>query len=204
VRNSKELAGQVLDRLAFFVSALSSPYLICAGFSIWIIGQFSTEPRQFISLVVTFLSLAVILPLGFVVARVMQGAYSDIHVAILAQREEIFMVASASAGVLSLIYYAEKAPLALIGMALTLFVNGIIFWIISLRWKISMHSAAITQGSVIGAILLSPAYLTWLIALPAIVWARLRRKRHTIGQAIGGMLVVSITTPLIFWSIGIL
>lgn len=197
-------SAELLDTVAFLVSVVTSPYLVCAAFTIWILSCYATSFLQFVGLAGSFLSLAVAFPLGFVLLGIWQGKYTDIHVAIRSQREEVFTVATCSVGVLSLLYYLEGVSLPIVALAVSLFVNGMVFWIISMRWKISVHTAALTQGAIAGALLVTPWALLWLLAIPAVAWARLRRNRHTLIQVIAGVVAVGVLTPAVFWGLGAL
>ncbi|OGG29833.1 hypothetical protein A2971_03490 [Candidatus Gottesmanbacteria bacterium RIFCSPLOWO2_01_FULL_46_21] len=68
------------------------------------------------------------------------------------------------------------------------FVWSVGYFLITLVWKISGHTSVITLASLL--------FITWyggsvwpiLLTIPAVVWARVVGKNHTLSQAIGGTL----------------
>lgn len=66
-------------------------------------------------------------------------------------------------------------------------------------WKISLHMLGV--GTVITAILLIKGVGFWPVSLliPLVVWARLRLRRHTPLQLLGGLLVGFTITVGVFW-----
>ena len=75
------------------------------------------------------------------------------------------------------------------------FLQALLFMLITLRWKISLHSAAAGSLTVLGVAAFSMSGLYLALTVPLIAWARVRLQRHTLmqtvaGAALGALIVV--------------
>lgn len=176
--------NRLIDRLAFFISALASPYITITAFSIWIVTAYSHSLPEFLLWGGTALLFTVALPALYIAYGVRQGFFTDIHVMLREQRSEPFKVAIVSTLALTLVFWVEKAPRELLALAVTLWVTGIFFYVVTQFWKVSIHAAAYTGSVIITTFLVTPQALWFLCALPFITWARIHRQRHNIAQSI--------------------
>jgi membrane-associated phospholipid phosphatase len=78
-----------------------------------------------------------------------------------------------------------RAPVQMIVVAGGLWLQMVLIFGITLRWKISVHSAA-AAGIATLAWSLAGTVLPLVIGVPVIAWARVRLRRHTIAQTIAG------------------
>lgn len=80
------------------------------------------------------------------------------------------------------------ANVAVWGVGVVLAANGLVLFWISAYWKISIH-VAVLSSTILAAVMMiegvSLLYLVWMV--PALIWARITRGRHTIWQ---GMVLV--------------
>ena len=76
-----------------------------------------------------------------------------------------------------------------------------VFWVITTRWKVSLHSLAVSL--VLSALFflldVGPAYLPLLLLLPLVVWARLHLRFHDLGQTLVGILIGVSMVFLFMW-----
>ena len=71
--------------------------------------------------------------------------------------------------------------------------------VVTLRWKISLHTA-ITAAFVVLAVVAAGPGALWLAALvPLVAWSRLHLGRHDLPQTIAGTFVGGGMTVLAFW-----
>ena len=77
------------------------------------------------------------------------------------------------------------APLQMVAVTGGLWLQMVIVFVITLRWKISMHSAA---AAGVGALVWSlvGTMLPLLVGVPIIAWSRVRLRRHTVAQTVAG------------------
>jgi hypothetical protein len=66
-----------------------------------------------------------------------------------------------------------------------------VFLAITYFWKISFHAAVYAGGVMMVAGLLGWKWLALEMFLPLIIWARLKRHRHSVWQAIGAVAIIT-------------
>ncbi|MBI3944319.1 MAG: hypothetical protein HY321_00190 [Armatimonadetes bacterium] len=182
------------DWLALGISALASPFLILPLFAFVITAAYSTDWRHWLcwSTVAAFFSTGI--PLLYVLNEWCSGRITDLHVMQREQRGSPFLVALLSSTVGTAVLFYGGAPLALVVVGIGIVCNGIVFALITLRWKISLHPSVYAACVICAAVLAAPGFAWGLLALPAIVWARVRRTRHSLAQGLAAIGVAAAVT----------
>lgn len=164
-----------------------------------------------------------LIPLGVVWLLLRKGHVDSLDIRVRRRRIVPFAagVASFAGGLLALAGVETPAMTLIVALTLCLIFNAVVMTVITLAWKISVHGAGI--GGLVGLLLflrivpilppnhasvaVDAALITSLLAVPAVVWARVRLRAHTLGQALAGA-AAGIFLPMIelylFWRIGIL
>jgi len=205
---AEELALPIGTRLvhsvAFALSALLSPYLVIPFGTIGIVA---TQPQSMKALIQwTLLSIlfSTVIPALYVVAQILRGKITDVHVMEREQRSGPFLVAVLSSFFGAGVLYKLHAPIQVWSIGVVLGVNGIVMLWISSKWKISMH-VAVLSATVLVAIMMIPDVNPWRVAwmIPALMWARVTRGRHSIWQGLAACAVASIlTSSLMYFIVG--
>jgi membrane-associated phospholipid phosphatase len=175
------------QRLARLVSGVFSPPLMALvgiGLAAAAIG---TPQGWAWSAFYTFTALA--LPLGYILWQVRRGKISDFHMQKRGQRVVPMLLMMACSLAAWLVMWQFEAP-----QVLTVFAGAGIFQIglllvVTTRWKISGHGTAIASLAVLLIALFGRWAAPVALAVPLVVWARVRLRRHTPGQTIAGALV---------------
>jgi len=122
----------------------------------------------------------------YVLYLVRVGYLIDIHMPERDKRLKPIVVIVAwlviSLGILKLIH----VPDAMLFMLTAVILQVVVLGIITPLWKISFHSATIMGVATITILLRSPLMWFVIVLVPLIGWARVRLKRHTVMQVIGG------------------
>lgn len=132
--------------------------------------------------------LSAALPVAYIVRLVRQGRASDVHLPARTERLRPLLLASAGGLAAYLLLRAGGAPEPQIWLAAAGSAQTAVVFLITLRWKISMHAAAATGLSVLAVAVLGAAGLWLAILIPVVAWSRLRLRRHTPAQVVGGAL----------------
>lgn len=67
--------------------------------------------------------------------------------------------------------------------------------LITLFWKISIHSWALTGAITAYAMLSGTTYIWWLLlTVPLVIWSRIYRERHDLWQGLAGALAGGLLT----------
>lgn len=118
------------------------------------------------------------------------------------ERLPLFLTAVVSQGVgVMVAYLIDRHPLA--EMLFSFWVLAGVFMLISLVWKISVHSGVnSTMATVI--LWLGGAKYWWVfLIVPVVGWARITAKKHDLWQVIIGSLVPPVLLSLLFWILGV-
>jgi hypothetical protein len=191
------------DRIAFLFSAVLSPYIVIPVGTFGILYARSPQP-QFWSWVAISIFFSTVLPALYVVAGVVRGKITDVHVMERGQRTGPFLVAILGGFIAAYILFYLHAPKSVWGLSLLTSVNGLVISIITAFTKISVH-VSVLAATVLGAVFfhpeLNPWWLLWLI--PVLIWSRQKRGRHSVWQGISGAVVASIVTAATLISLGL-
>ncbi len=196
------ITRQIIDSIAFAFSAILSPYLVIPFGTVGIVATQSFSRRTFV--LWTFLSVlfSTVIPAIYVLIQIARGKITDVHVMEREQRGGPFLVAVISVAIGAFVLRAIGAPAVVWGIGLILLVNGLVLSYITNFWKISMHVAVLTSV-VIACIILIPNVGFWRLVwmIPALMWARKMRGRHSLWQGIGGFTVSGALTALVFYTV---
>ena len=190
------------DALAFFLSALLSPYIVIPVGTIGII--YLRSPREFWLWAGISLFFSTGLPLVYILIGVWRGFITDVHVMERQQRGVPFVIAIVGGFIGAFVLCRLGAQPSVWGLSVVQAVNGLAILIITHFTKISVH-VSVLSATVVGATILHPAIppyaFLWLI--PLLIWARLRRGRHSIWQGVGGFAVASLLTAFTIAVLGL-
>ncbi len=89
------------------------------------------------------------------------------------------------------------APPQIFIMTVVLLANELVLGTINFWTKVSIHTATVTFMAMTLGYLLSHTWLFLLLIIPFVGWARVYRKRHTVGQVAAGALFASVITIIV-------
>ncbi|MGL4647776.1 MAG: hypothetical protein ACRC1H_00100 [Caldilineaceae bacterium] len=149
---------------------------------------------------------AVVLPTAYILVQVQRGVISDIHVPLREQRVRPFIVSLACAAAICGIFLWWHAPEGFRTLAVANLVQAAVLFAITLRWKVSMHSAAAGSLSTMGLMVLGVSALSTLgvvlmASVPVVAWARIRLDRHTPAQTVVGAILGCVVTMMAIWMV---
>jgi membrane-associated phospholipid phosphatase len=79
----------------------------------------------------------------------------------------------------------------------------VVFMLINLFWKISLHTAFLS-GAVAGLIIVYGAVVAWtVLLLPPVAWARMALKQHSAVQVAVGSVLAAAIVIVVFWGYGL-
>jgi hypothetical protein len=141
--------------------------------------------------VALYLLLAILMPLGALVWMVRTGRVSDLDVQLREERMAPFIVTLIGSGSAWLVLLLGGAPAPLTLMAGTSVVQTVVIFLITLRWKISVHTSTAAGMTVLIWSVAGRAATPLVISVPLIAWSRVKLRRHTLAQAVAGTLLGS-------------
>ena len=179
----------LLLRLAWWITQIGSPPVL-GLVGILLVG-FALGMGQIWPQLLLYASLALLLPFGFVLWLLRQGQVSDYN---LTRREERFwpMVVSMISALMGWAVLSQmQAPALLLALAATNLAQSVTYFLITLRWKVSIHSAVAAGLAVLGGAVAGSPVWALILTVPLIAWSRVVLRRHTLAQTIVGAAIGS-------------
>lgn len=194
--------ARIKSGASFGLSAVLSPYIVLPIGTAAIIGSLAANRRAWFTYAAISVFFSTILPALFVIVQVKRGKITDVHIMDRSQRGAPFWVAIASSAVGAVVLKLMGATMEIWSISAVLALNGMILTWITSFWKISMHVAVLT-ATVTAALMMIPEVQAppLLILIPALMWARVTRGRHTIWQGVAGASLSAFITALCFFGL---
>jgi membrane-associated phospholipid phosphatase len=169
--------------LAYVISQVGSPPVLSVGALALIASTLSIQRAW--TWAGVYVSLAILTPILYLVWLVRQGLVTDLDVQLREQRVRPLLFTIVCAGLAWLVLAFGGAPVEMVVVTGGLWLQMVIIFGITFRWKISVHSAA---AAGVATLIWSMAGTTLplLIGVPIIAWSRVRLQRHTVAQTIAG------------------
>ncbi len=172
------------ERLAFWVSQLLSPPSVMMALLLTIAF---TAPRPSVWIyALVYLLFAMLLPLLFIVWQVRKGRITDVDVQLREQRKWPQLVSIGGTLIAYLIISANGGPQPMLLLSAASLLQATAFYVITMRWKVSVHTATVAGVLVMLVWLFGPAALAASPLLLLAAWSRVRLGRHSVGQTIAG------------------
>ena len=173
------------ERLAFWISQIGSPPLTTtACIALGVLSLPASRSTWYWMGI--YLLLVVLMPLLYLVWLLKKGHITDIHLKVREQRTRPLLVTVAAAFLAWGILHFGAAPRLLVALAAAMCLQTVIFLAITLRWKISFHSASAAGMAVMAWLVVGSLSIGFALSVPIIAWARVRLQRHTAGQTFAG------------------
>ncbi len=195
----REAPGGMLPRVAAVISICTSPFILTAICIALVVLRLHPSTAELLWWGAIGLVCGAAVPFLFVYRLWRRGHVGDMHLARREQRAGPFLAALASGAVGVGLLHLVRAPGELVALGAVYVVVGLALTVISLRWKISVHVAVYAACIVALALIGYPDALYALLGVPAVLWARVYRGRHTPAQGIAGALLGVAVTPLVYW-----
>lgn len=133
-----------------------------------------------------YVVLAIAMPLVYLVWLVRRGIVSDLDVKVREERWRPLLAALGGMALSTLLFWLTDAPREMSAVCAGLWLYTLLAFVITLRWKISMHSAAMAATATLIWILAGRVIVPVAAGIPIIAWARIRLNRHTPAQTVAG------------------
>jgi membrane-associated phospholipid phosphatase len=174
-----------LKQLARWISNIFSPPVF--GFAGLLLVAQTQQSLSGWLWIIFYIGIAVFIPVLYVLWLLRTQQITDFHIKLRHQRLRP-MLAMLMCSLLAWgIMLVGSAPVLLQTIAIMGAVLMMILLVITLRWKISGHTTAVTVFSVFGVSLWGSLAIPILLLIPIIIWARVVLKRHSLTQTFAGV-----------------
>jgi hypothetical protein len=175
------------ERVAHVISQLGSPPVL-GLFALVLVTLSLKNPEAWLWFGV-YAVVTVAVPVGFLVWQVRHGHVTDLDVQLREQRSGSLLVTIAGFTVAWAVLWIGQAPPLLTALAAMEVIQWAALFLITLRWKISVHSATASGVSMIIVHLFGRPAMPLLLSIPLVAWSRVKLRRHTAPQTLAGILL---------------
>jgi hypothetical protein len=177
------------ERFAHLISLTGSPVTLTLGGLYAVAHSIGGHAAWTWSGIYALLVIAA--PVAYLCWLVSRGEVSDLDVQQREQRSRPLLAALSGISLAWALLWWKAAPALLLSVASAHWLQMLVVFIITLRWKISMHTAAAAAFVALMGYLIGSAAAPLVVSLPVIAWARIRLSRHTPAQTLGGAVLGS-------------
>ncbi|MBN1878465.1 MAG: phosphatase PAP2 family protein [Anaerolineae bacterium] len=175
------------EHIAYWISQLASPPML-ALLALVLINTTLALPTIWMWSSV-YLVFTLVLPLTYILIQVRKGNITDIDIQLREQRHRPFLLLIAGGILAWFAMILGSAPAVMTTIAGAVLIQSLCIFLITLRWKISVHSATATAISVLVLKVLGPSAAPVAISVPLVAWSRVKLRRHTPAQTFAGVLL---------------
>lgn len=171
-------------RIAYLLSQAFCPPVVGLGMVI-MAASVSTSHRHAWAWAGLYVILGVLFPLVYLIRLYRTGQVSDLDIQIREQRVKPLIFTLSSSALACVLMVVGHAPALMITIAVCCWVQMVVVFLITLRWKISVHCATAAGAAALVQMILGTP-LPLLLGMPLMAWSRVRLRRHTLMQTVGG------------------
>ncbi|MBN1922106.1 MAG: hypothetical protein JW892_12730 [Anaerolineae bacterium] len=171
--------------LAYWISNVGSPPMMAlAGLIVTATLLPSEGIWRWIAIYTVF---AIAIPMGYLGYLLRRGHISDMDVTRREQRTRPLIITLGGLLVAEILFILGEAPLPFRILAGASLVQGALVFLITLQWKISMHTSTAAGMTVLILSIAGLAAAPVAITVPLIAWSRVKLRRHTLMQTLAGI-----------------
>jgi membrane-associated phospholipid phosphatase len=140
-----------------------------------------------------YLAVAVGIPLVYFIRLYRRGDISDLDVSVRSERLRPMFITLGCMALGGAVLWLGNAPRLESTWVTIIWVELALVWIVTQRWKISIHGAAAAATVTMLWSVFGPIALVAIPAVPMVAWSRVHLLRHTPAQTVAGALLGSVT-----------
>ena len=173
------------QRIANLTSNILNPFLLCLALIVLFSFKSATSTSEAIKWALISTGLGIVPVFLVIIYLLRHGKLDDFFIAAREQRTRIYVIGclSAAAGCIALALLG--APDILVAGFITGVSTAVVFAIINLWWKISLHTAFVSASATILLMLYGWTAAATIALIPLTAWARIELKSHSLAQAPG-------------------
>jgi membrane-associated phospholipid phosphatase len=192
------------EKIARVISNVLNPYIICFVTVVFVVAHTSNSFLNALKWSAIALVFSLFPVFSFILVQVQRKKLKTIFPEGQNQRKVIYALASSFSAVGYVIMLGFNAPHLLVVSFLSGMITVIVFMLINLYWKISLHTAFISAAAVVLLILYGGRAVWLFTLLPVIGWSRLKLKQHTLAQVIAGAVLSAGIISGMYWGLGVI
>ncbi len=190
-------------RVARLTSNILNPFLVSSLVIMLIAAQASDTWLEALKWTVIPILLSILPVLVIVLYLVRKGTLESIFINARKERNCIYFLATGCTIVSAITLYMLGAPPVLMAVFIAGLASVIVFTLINLLWKISVHTAFVAASVTVLIMLFGTAASLSALLVPLTGWARIELKRHSFAQVVTGAALAAVIAFIVFYSSGL-
>jgi hypothetical protein len=192
------------QQIARTAANILNPYLLSFIIIILLAMESTSSTEEAIKWSLISLALSVFPVFTVVLYMVRRRKLNGIFINPRRQRSRIYLLAIFCAVIGYTVLILLDAPVLLRAAFLSGLIAVVVFMIINLFWKISLHTAFIAASVAVLIIVYGKTAAWTVIFIPLIAWARLEMRLHTPAQVSAGALLSVAVVTIVFGLFGLI
>jgi membrane-associated phospholipid phosphatase len=184
--------------LARFITELLAPAPMASALLLIVALHSAASPAAALRWALVAILFGCALPFLYIIRGVRRRRLSDHHVRVRQQRPLPIVVALCSVLIGLALLFILGAPRQLLIVVAAMAVGLVVSLVITLVWKISVHTGTVAGSIVILALIFGPAVLIFELLAALVGWARVELGDHTLAQVVGGGMIGAATAAVVF------
>lgn len=187
------------ESLARGISFVFNPLWFSILFIVYLVSSKGYDRGDSIGIIIAGSLSAFILPILIIGYMVKKGMTSHMDIPERSQRVVPFMIFSLIYFVTFLVSVWVGLPGVFNAVLFAIFFNTIVYGIITLWWKISIHCAGVAGYLSATTLIIGPRHIILWLIVPLLCWSRIRLKAHTPMQTLVGAVLGAALTWTEIW-----
>lgn len=190
--------------LAKLTSDILNPFLVSFVVIILLAFESTSSTSDALKWSLIAIALSVLPVFAVVIYLVRHRKLEGIFVNPREQRTRIYLLATTLAIVSCAVLYFLKVPELLMATFVVGLAAIVVFMVINIFWKISLHTAFIAASVTVLTIIYGVAGVWTALLLLLVAWARIEMKLHSPAQVASGALLVAAIVAIVFQTFGMI
>ena len=190
--------------LARLISNVLNPFLVSFAVIVVLAFESTNDVAEAVKWLLVSIVLSIIPVFAFIIYMIRKKKLDGIFVNTRQQRNKVYLLATVLAVIGWLILKYALAPKLLFVTFAAGLAAIVVFMLINLCWKISLHTGFITAAATMMIIVYGTIVLWSLLLVPLVAWGRVELKLHTPAQVTGGAVLAAGVVLIIFQLYGMI
>ncbi len=173
--------------LAKVISGFGSPMIL--AIPAFIVLLVATNPPSLALLFLVALLFGSVFPMLVIYLMYKMGKVGDLDVTDRSERRAPFMLSILVYALGTILMFVLNAPPIVSALMFCYTTNTLVTFLISLRWKISVHAVGVAGPFICLVYFMGWLYSPLLLLIIPIGWSRVELKAHTLAQVVAGFLL---------------
>ena len=192
------------QQLARYTSAVLNPIILSLAFVVLLSFQSTSSTSDGLKWSLLLVGVTV-LPVSLVIFYLVhKDKLEGFFIKVRQQRNQIYLLASLCTVACCVILFSLQAPLVLFATTVSALSAMLVFMLINLTWKISLHTAFAAGSVTILILLYGTTGAFSAVLVPPIAWSRIELKYHSLGQTVAGALLSALIVIVVFHLFGLI